>query len=66
MRKKSKPVKILDADRSILAELADELFTHLLESNAISDPSGAQIVAAAFVVEQYEKGWRFNKCQETS
>ena len=44
--------------------MSDDLFTHLLESNALSDPTEAQVIAAAFLVEQYEKGWRFTKCEE--
>ena len=55
---------ILEKDKPALAEMANELFTHLLETNSLSDPSEAQVVAAAFMVEQYEKGWRFEKCEE--
>ena len=53
---------IPDEARDTLTELSNELFTHLLESKALSDPMEAQVIAAAFLVDSYERGWRFTKC----
>ena len=44
-----------------MTEFADDLFTFLLESNMMEDPTEATVVASAFCIEQWEKGWRYNK-----
>jgi len=61
MRNKRELPKIKEEDKESLAEIADNLFTYLLESQALSDPSEAQVIAASFIVEQYGEGWKFVK-----
>jgi len=51
-------------EKELLVDMTNDLFTHLIESKALQNPIEAQVIAAAFFVEQHEKGWRFTKCQE--
>jgi len=64
MKTRSELPVIPEEDKGLLVELSNELFTHLLESKALSDPMEAQVIAAAFLVDSYEQGWRFTKCTE--
>lgn len=64
MRTRRKHPVIPEDEKLLLVDLSNNLFTHLLETNALSDPSEAQVIAAAFFVEEYEKGWRFTKCPQ--
>lgn len=46
---------------NLMTEFADELFSFLFENGMMHDPTEATVVASAFCVEQYERGWRYRR-----